>query len=76
MPFVRVTLPIEVADTDLMAVEGALRALPGVRRVYLNRAVEMVYVVYDAACCDVGTLEAAIHRVQGSHLHQRLPRMS
>lgn len=64
MPFVRVTLPIDVVDTDLMTVEDALRALPGVKRVYLNRAVEMAYVVYDAECCEVGTLEATIHNVQ------------
>lgn len=64
MPFATATLPTDVGDTDLMRVEDALRALPGVKRVYLSRAVEMVYVVYDAAYCDVGTLEATIHRRQ------------
>jgi len=64
MPFARVTLPIDLADTDLMTVEDALRALPGVKRVYLSRAVEMAYVEYDAACCEVGTLEATVRNAQ------------
>lgn len=57
----RVTLPILGADTDgALAVERALRQVPGVVRAYANPATEMTYVEYDPQLVNLERVKKAI----------------
>jgi copper chaperone CopZ len=61
----RVTLPIyglACGGGGALSVERALQKTPGVTRVYVNPAMEMAYVEYDACNCSPEFLVAAVGR--------------
>ncbi len=59
----KITLPIEgfgCAASEAISVERALATVPGVLRIYVNAAMEMAYVQYDADCCTESALREAV----------------